>query len=83
MKQILKILLLMWIIFSFTGCQYIMPALVKGGKVKIDKIEEKDIPEERTKGEKFKVFIEPAEPTSSKYGGSIPWYTPNGMRRGE
>lgn len=82
MKHFLKIVLLILLCFYFAGCQYLTPAWIQGGKVKIDKMEEKEIPEEHVRGDVFKVFIEPAEPTSPSHNKTL-WFTPDGMRGGK
>jgi len=78
MKHFLKIVLLILLCISTAGCQYLTPSWVQGGKVKIDKIEEKDIPPEKITGEVFRVHIEPAKPLEpSRY--KTRWFTPRGM----
>jgi len=82
MKHFLKIVLLIMLCISIAGCQYLTPSWVQGGKVKIDKIEDKDIPAEKVTGQIFKVHIEPAKPLSPSRNKNS-WFTPEGMREGD
>jgi hypothetical protein len=79
MKHFLKIVLLIMLCLYFAGCQYLTPSWVQGGKVKIEKIEDKDIPAEKVTGEIFRVHIEPAQPLSESRN-KIHWFTPEGMK---